>query len=189
MRAEAGWILLPEPGLLVLDRARAGDLDAFEELVARHDLGLRRLAYRLLGDRGRMDDVLQEAYLKAFRGLPSFGGRSQLRTWLYRIVYNACLDELRRGSRANVVPLEAVSEPEAPDHVDATAGRLDLAAALAALPSDQRAVVLLVDAEGMSYDHAGRVLGIPPGTVGSRLNRAHAALRTALGEETKGETR
>jgi RNA polymerase sigma-70 factor, ECF subfamily len=187
MRAEAGRTLRGEPELDVLERARDGDLDAFGELLARHDLGLRRLAYRLLGDRQRMDDVLQEAYVKAFRALPRFGGRSALGTWLYRIVYNACLDELRRASRAEIVPLDSVADPwEGRDHGDDAAGRLDLAAALDSLPIDQRAVVLLVDAEGMSYEAAGQTLGIAAGTVGSRLNRAHAALRAALQGEMKG---
>lgn len=163
----------PEPA-----RARAGDVDAFLALVAEHDRELRALAFRLLGDREAMDDVLQEAFAKAFRGLGSFRGRSSLRTWLYRIVYNACLDELRR--RRPTVPLREADAMAGADAVPAEIERLDLAAALAALPPDLRATVLLVDAEGFDYAEAGEVLGIPAGTVGSRLTRARRALRTAL---------
>jgi len=87
----------------VLARARQGDHRAFAQIVDRYDRQLRALAYRLLGDRDRMDDALQEAYVKAFRALPGFKGDSALGTWLHRIAYNACMDELRRDRR--VLPL------------------------------------------------------------------------------------
>ncbi len=163
-----------------LARARGGDADAFLALVAEHDHGLRALAFRLLHDPDAMDDALQEGYAKAFRALPSFGGRSSLRTWLYRIVYNACLDELRR--RRPNVPI-ADTDAAGSDEQGASIARLDLAAALATLPPELRALVLLVDAHGLDYAEAGEVLRIPAGTVGSRLNRARAALRAALTED------
>jgi RNA polymerase sigma-70 factor (ECF subfamily) len=127
-----------------------------------------------------MDDVLQEAYVRAFTALPRFRGGAAFATWLYRIVYNACLDELRRGRSRREVALEEWRSAGAADDVE---GRLDLAAALARLPVELRAVVLLVDAEGLSYEEAADVLGIAPGTIGSRLNRARAALRVALAPE------
>lgn len=178
---------MPEADLT--DRARAGDLDAFTALIGRYDRALRALAYRLLGDRDLMDDALQEAYLKAFRGLPEFTGGSSFGTWLYRIAYNACLDELRRGRAARHLPLEeAAAQPDpGPDPADVATGGQAVAAALASLPADLRAAVLLVDAEGMDYDAAGRVLGIPPGTVGSRLSRARASLRKALAPDEPSE--
>ena len=163
-----------------LARARDGDVDAFVALIHRHDTEMRALAYRILGERHAMDDALQEAYTRAFKALRSFRGGSSLRTWLYRIVYNACIDELRRSRRD--VPV--VEEVVAAENVDRAAiARIDLAAALAALPVDLRAIVLLVDAGGLDYAEAAEVLGIPPGTVGSRLHRARVALRGALGKE------
>jgi RNA polymerase sigma-70 factor (ECF subfamily) len=152
------------------------DAEAFVELVERHDLSHRRLAFRLLGDRGRMDDVLQEAYVRAFRALPRFRGESSLETWLYRIVYNACVDDLRRRHDHETLEewderLAALTEPEE---------RLDLAAALASLPPELRAAVLLVDAEGLSYAEAAVILGVPAGTVASRLNRARSHLQAVL---------
>src|ERR671934_126486 len=86
---------------------------AFPELIERHDRALRALAFRLLGDRDRMDDVLQEAYVRAYRALPRFRGRSLPGTWLYRIVYNACIDELRRERPDRRLPLAAVREAPA----------------------------------------------------------------------------
>ena len=78
---------------LVVERARRGDPRSFRQIVEHYDYRLRGLAYRLLGDRDRMDDVLQEAYVKAFRSLPRFKGDAAVGTWLYRIVYNACIDD------------------------------------------------------------------------------------------------
>src|SRR5215211_9387059 len=89
----------------IVDRARRGDQEAFAAVIRHYDRGLRALAYRLLGDRERMDDALQEAYLKAFRALPRFRGSSKLGSWLYRIAYNTCLDELERSRRVGQLPL------------------------------------------------------------------------------------
>jgi RNA polymerase sigma-70 factor (ECF subfamily) len=170
---------------LELARARSGDVDAFVALLARYDTSHRRLAFRLLGDRERMDDALQEAYARAFRALRSFRGRSALGTWLYRIVYNACLDELRRASGRREVPLAEWHGGEERGPAEAVAERLDLAGALASLPIELRAVTLLVDAEGLSYEEAGEVLAVPAGTVASRLNRARATLRASLAPATR----
>jgi RNA polymerase sigma-70 factor (ECF subfamily) len=101
-------------GAAVIDGAKRGDQHAFALLVKHYDPGLRALAYRLLGDPDRMDDALQEAYVKAFRGLSSFRGESSLGTWLYRIVYNACLDELKRDRRLVRLPLEDAVDPADP---------------------------------------------------------------------------
>jgi RNA polymerase sigma-70 factor (ECF subfamily) len=162
--------------------ARAGDHDAFAALVRRVDEGLRALAYRLLGDRDRMDDALQEAYVRAFRALPGFRGDSALATWLYRIVYNVCQEELRRSSRLRLV--EASTEaPDPPSVAETVELRAGLAEALAALAPEDRAAVLLVDAQGFDYRAAAEILGVPEGTVASRLNRARALLRRALAEE------
>ncbi|MDQ6839940.1 MAG: sigma-70 family RNA polymerase sigma factor [Actinomycetota bacterium] len=168
----------------VVARARTGDHAAFAEIVRHYDHRLRGLAFRLLGDRNRMDDVLQDAYVKAFRSLPKFKGESALGTWLYRITYNACIDDLRRRpAMASIVDdsdrSASLADPR-PGPDDIAIDRSDLAAALGRLPPDQRAAVLLVDAYGLDYADAAEALGVRTGTVGSRLNRARAALREAL---------
>jgi len=170
-------------GTDVVDRARRGDQEAFAAVIRHYDPGLRALAYRLLEDRDLMDDALQEAYVKAFRGLPRFRGQAKLGTWLYRIVYNACLDELKRPTRRQDVPCEDVHDAPAPwtDPGEAVARRGDLAEALARLAPEERAAVILVDAQGFDYREAARVLDVPEGTIGSRLSRARASLRTELG--------
>ena len=173
----------------MLQRARAGDRQAFTEVVRHYDHRLRALAYRLLGDRAAMDDALQEAYVKAFRALPGFREDAGLGTWLYQITYRACVDLQRRESRHQADTNDwSPSDAAAPtaDPAATAASRTDLQRALAGLPVDQRAAVLLVDAEGLDYDAAAAVLGVAPGTIASRLSRARAALRAALAE---GETR
>jgi RNA polymerase sigma-70 factor (ECF subfamily) len=170
----------------ILSHARHVDAAAFVALVELHDRSLRRLAFRLLGDRDTMDDVLQEAYAKAFRSLPRFRGHSTVATWLYRIVYNACLDELRRVRAHARVPLELSPPAAATDPADTVAGRSALLEALASLPPEQRAAVLLVDADGVDYRAAANVLGVEVGTVASRLSRARSTLRRALSATSEG---
>lgn len=172
----------------VIDRAKRGDQEAFAALIKHYDRNLRAVAYRLLGDRDRMDDALQEAYVKAFRALPRFRGKSSVGTWFYRIAYNACLDELRRSGNIVQVPLEQIADPPdpQPDVAETVARRRRLAEALAQLPVEDRAAVLLVDAQGFDYRDAGEILGVPEGTIGSRLNRARAALRLSLSGSPEG---
>jgi RNA polymerase sigma-70 factor, ECF subfamily len=167
----------------VIAAARGGDRKAFEALVVHVDPQMRDLAWRLLGDRRLMDDVLQTAYLKAMRAIGGFRGEAAIATWFYRIVYNACVDEIGRERRTALVPLE-----EAADVADGSpdpAGQLDRRAALAAafsgLSLEQRAAVVLVDQEGYDYGSAADILGVPVGTLGSRLAHARATLRAALG--------
>lgn len=190
MQAAAAPLPVSDSAALVRS-ARQGDHRAFTDLVRHNDEGLRRLAYRLLGDRDVMDDVLQDAYVKAFRALASFRGDATPGTWLYRIVYNACLDELRRRGRTAALPVEALSDRPAPGpNVDDAAGeRQRLSAALATLPPDQRAAVLLVDAEGFDYMGAAQALGVADGTVRSRVSRGRAALRRALAGDREGDER
>ena len=87
----------------LVERARTGDRQAYAALLHRHDAALRRVAFRLLGDAHAMDDALQEAYIKAWRALPGYRGGTEVTAWLYRITYNACMDELRRSRRAPVL--------------------------------------------------------------------------------------
>ena len=173
-----------------LARARAGDETAFAALVRHYDDGLRALAFRLVGDRDRMDDAMQDAYLRAFRGLPGFRRASAPSTWLYRITYNACIDELRRAPSSSL-PLDSVAElaDPRPGAAEVLSTRDGVATALARLAPADRAAVLLVDAQGFDYAAAAGVLGVPAGTLASRLNRARALLRRALAPNAKGAER
>src|SRR5436305_3885794 len=129
----------------------------------------------MLGDASHVDDVLQDAFLKAYRKLPAVFESAQTESaWLYRIVHNCCLDELRRRRRRP----EVLGLVERANHTDDDS--LVVAGALAQLGEQARAVVLLVDLIGFDYETAAAALGIPRGTVASRLNAARAQLRGLL---------
>ena len=172
----------------VLAAARRGDPQAFTEVLMHHDRQLRLLAFRLLGDRQQMEDALQDAAIRAFRALPRFDGRSALGTWLHRIVYTTCVDHLRsRSARAVPVPTaaaEGVPDP-ASDPLDRLIAWESLAAALDQLPPDQRAALLLIDQEGYDYQTAGEIIGVPAGTVSSRVSNARATVRRLLGNSQR----
>ena len=130
---------------------------------------LQSLAYRLVDDSGEVPDVLQEVYLAAYRGMPKYRGDARLATWLYRITYNACL--AHRARRPEVAETQPDVGPAHPDHAGVVAERLDLAAALAALPLEQRALVLMVDRDGFDYQAVAEALGVPLGTVARASRR------------------
>ena len=172
----------------VLAAARRGDPQAFTEVLMHHDRQLRLLAFRLLGDRQQMEDALQDAAIRAFRALPRFDGRSALGTWLHRIVYTTCVDHLRRRS-ARAVPAPTAAAEGVPDPASDPLDRLiaweSLAAALDQLPPDQRAALLLIDQEGYDYQTAGEIIGVPAGTVSSRVSNARATVRRLLGNSQR----
>ncbi|MGH9139390.1 MAG: RNA polymerase sigma factor [Acidimicrobiales bacterium] len=178
----------------IVGRVLGGDRAAFTEIVRRHDDRLRGLAYKLLGgDRDLMDDALQEAYVRAYRALPRFRHDADLGSWLYRIVYNACVDEIRRAKR-RAVPFDTNPAGTSWDPASAAPGPERSAAArdatvraLAHLPDIHRITVVLVDGEGFDIDAAAKILAVAPGTVRSRLWRARDALRRALGQEATRE--
>jgi len=170
----------------VLRRAKSGDRDAFVELMDHYDRRLRSLTYRLLDDREAAVEAMQDVYVKAFGALPGFQGRSSVGTWLYRITYTTCLDHIERSKRrtATYVDADPPSLHLVRDPADEAALHADLAAALRSLSSDARAAVLMVDRDGYDYRTVSAALGIPTGTLASRLSAARAALRRALdGEE------
>lgn len=163
---------------------RARDLEAvsyrrrFEGLLERHEARLRRVAFGMLGDPHRVDDVLQDAFVKAYRKLPAhFESPEQESAWIYRILHRTCLNELRSRRRRLEAPGLA-EDVRAPSE-----DSLAVAAALAGLSVDARAVVLLVDLIGLDYDTTASALRIPRGTVASRLNAARATLRTILEDD------
>ncbi|MET1073393.1 MAG: RNA polymerase sigma factor SigM [Umezawaea sp.] len=162
----------------------AGDPDAFPELVRRHRDRLWAVALRTLRDPEEAADALQEAFISAFRAAGSFRAESQVTTWLHRIVVNACLDRMRRRQTRPTVPLPEAGpgEPVAPrDQMAERETKLVVAAALAELPEEQRAPIVLVDVEGYSVAETARMLGIAEGTVKSRCARGRAKLAKSLG--------
>lgn len=167
---------------LVAD-AQGGDRDALDRLLRRHHDRIHALARRLMGNDADAADATQEALIAIVRGLPRFDQRAAFGTWAYRVATNACLDELRRRSR------RPRPDPDAFDHVpargsdpgDVVGARIDVDAALATLPVEFRAAVVLRDLCALDYAEIAKVLDIPAGTVRSRIARGRAQLAGFLG--------
>lgn len=174
-------------------RARRGDVDAFNRLVEAHQQPLYAIALRMLADRLEAADLVQESVLSAWQHVAAFHGGS-FRAWLTRIVVNRCCDALRARQRRPEQSYDAIlaERPEterlageAPDPERlALGGELGrhLLAGLATLPVDQRAVVILCDIQGYSYQEAAEVERTQVGTIKSRLSRGRARLRDWLAE-------
>ena len=164
--------------------ARRGDPEAFRELYRAYRDPVWTLVVSLVGDSSQAQDVMQNVFFKAFRGLGGFRFQSGLFTWMYRIAHNECLNHLRRRD-VSPVPLEAILGSG--DEIDRArvsdreeARRAALRDAVKQLPFKMREVVVLKYQEGLSYREMSRVLGCAPGTVASRLNRALAELEMRL---------
>jgi RNA polymerase sigma-70 factor (ECF subfamily) len=163
----------------------AGDPQAFGVLVAAHRDRLWAVALRTLGEREEAADALQDALLSAYRAAGSYRGEAKVSTWLHRVVVNACLDRVRRRSARPTVPLPEQGGAADPiDRTDPLAARetgIEIEAALAELPVEQRCAILLVDVHGMPVSDVAEVLGVPAGTVKSRCSRGRARLALSLG--------
>ncbi len=188
-----GPAVSPDEAALVR-RARAGDTEAFGDLVRRHQDVIYRLAVRMVGP-DSAEDVAQGAFLKAWTGLERFRGGAAFGTWLYRIAANLCLDHLRSAARFRPLPLDgaALAVPDGYDLAEAVVAdaeradqRAALAEALAALPPEDRLILALRAGEGLSYEAIGAALDLAPGTVGTRLHRARARLHRLLTERLPG---
>jgi len=164
--------------------ARRGDGEAFMRLLKHYDGRLRALAFRMLRDPELMDDALQDASIKAFQALRTFRGESAVGTWLYRIVYTTCLDQLRRERRFQLLSREDARDDFVcdDDPCEIVTRWADLEDALDRLPVEQRVLVILVHQYGYGYRTAAEVIGIPEGTVSSRLAAARSSLRRLLCE-------
>ena len=173
-------------------RATAGDVDSFNQLVSRWERTIYALAYRTLGREEDARDVVQEAFLRAYRGLRGFKGEAKFSSWLYRITLNLCRDWIRRERRAPVVqPPEGT---DAVDLADAQAARTvsveDLVArremsravsrAMAELPEEQRTAIMLKEDHGLTFQEIADQLNCPLSTVKTRLYQGLSVLRRRL---------
>jgi RNA polymerase sigma-70 factor, ECF subfamily len=184
----------------LVERARARDLAAFEELVERHEERLYRVAMRLLRNENDAREVLQDALVSAWQNLDGFAGRAQFGSWIYRVTVNAALMLLRSRRRRPTVSVDDLSPTALDEAVQASqlvggsdwskrpdeqlqSGELKehIQAALDTLPEILRLVFVLRDVEGMSTEETADILGITIPTVKTRLHRARLALREAIG--------
>src|SRR5207245_11566558 len=169
----------------LVDRLRAGDPRAFEELVIAYQHRVFGVALRMLGNRAEAEEIAQEVFLRAYRAIGAFRGEARLGTWLYGIASRLCLNRLASPDRRLARGDEALADVAAPTPDAASAAEraeLDAAlrAAIAGLPEERRLVLVLRDVEGLSYEEIAETLAIDPGTVRSRLHRARLQLEEKL---------
>ena len=176
------------PDAELVRRFLAGDADAFRQLVERHERRIYAVCLRILGNADDAADATQETLLTVVRKLDGFRGEAAFSTWMHRIALNVCFDQLRRAQRRPLLHRVADDElPEielgdpVPDHADAVTDERIVADALAQVPDEFRVAVVLADVQDMPYDEIAAILGVPVGTVKSRVHRGRLALARALG--------
>jgi RNA polymerase sigma-70 factor (ECF subfamily) len=168
-------------------RAAAGDGAAFAALVERCKEKAIRTAYHLTGSWSDADDVAQEAFLRAYRGLAGFDGRSSFGTWLHRIVVNCGLNHLRSRRRAQPRPVEESRPADAAARAQSRQEVALVVEGLAALTPALRVTLILAAVEGMAYRDIAAALDLPEGTVAWRVNQARKLLRARLAAVAPGE--
>lgn len=182
--------MVDPPDTELVATAQSGDRAALDALLRAHQPRIYSICRRMTGSDADALDATQEALIAVVRGLPRFDGRSKFSTWVFRVATNACLDELRRRKRRAAEPLpeyqraddRSVTLPgrDGPRLDEALASRIDIDEALAQLPTDFRAAVVLRDLCRLDYAEIAEVLDIPPGTVRSRISRGRSSLAQAL---------
>ncbi|MBR4099144.1 MAG: sigma-70 family RNA polymerase sigma factor [Clostridium sp.] len=174
-------------------RAKAGDQDAFRQLIEDNEKRVYTLCLRMCGDGEDARDLAQEAFLSAWRGLPSFKGDSSFSTWVYRLASNSCIDFLRkRKRRQTAAPTASLDDPDTPwmepsdpqqdpqRQLERQELRYAVRQGLSQLPEQHRQILVMREISGLSYQEIGQVLDLPPGTVKSRIARARLALKDFL---------
>lgn len=185
---------------ILIQKASRGDSAAFETLVVTYEKGIYNLAFRLVGDREDAMDITQEVFLKAYQALSRFRGDSRFSTWIYRVCVNASLDHLRKKQKQpphsldeplylkeSSVTREVADESEnVEDSVETKFMSSDVLAILKEIDPAHRAIILLCDVRGYSYQEIADILGLSMGTVKSRLHRARNMVRRLLPTEHIG---
>ena len=176
-------------------RFLSGDRAAFAALVERHERRVYNLALRMTGREEDARDATQDALLTVLKKLSSFRGEAAFTTWLHRVTVNACYDLLRKRQRAPLLErgeddLPAIEPPPAADHAETSDLSIDVRQALTQVPEDFRVVMILHEVQDLPQEEVAAILGIPVGTVKSRLHRGRIVLARALGvrpAEASGE--
>jgi RNA polymerase sigma-70 factor (ECF subfamily) len=171
----------------LIERTKAGDIEAFSELARRHEQTVYNLALRFMRDPSLAEDMAQEALVKAYQKLHKFRGDARFSTWLYRIVCNVCLSELQKRKRRG--ELSAVNEPESSQAPDITAAQADEAAlvrrSVAQLPKRYAQAITLYYLQDLSYEEVAEIMKVPQGTLKTWMHRARKQLRDIVQQELR----
>lgn len=183
---------------LLLERARSGDIEAFELLVEGYQKKVFNIALRMLGNHDDAYDLAQEVFIRIYKSIKNFKEQSTFSTWIYRITTNVCLDELRkRKNKNNIVSLDEevkLDDSEVKRQVEddrplpeAIVEKAELKEivtdAIKKLKDEHKIAIVLRDIQGFSYEEIARIIKCPEGTVKSRINRARQALKEILEEK------
>lgn len=180
----------------LIEKSKNGDSQAFEELISSYQKKVLNLAYRMLGSVSDAEDAAQEIFIKVFRSLYSFNEQSAFSTWIYKVATNVCLDILRKRKRQNggamisinrynsqddeyELPIEDTA-PSPYEEAQKKEAMRALGSALDLLSEEQRAVIVMRDINGLSYEEIADVMECSLGTIKSRINRSRLALRKLL---------
>ena len=197
MHAEEKVARVVSADAVLVHRCQADDCEAFDEIVALYKDGIYNYVWRMISNREDAEDLAQEVFVRAFKAIKTFRRESNLRTWLYRIAMNLCVDKYRRAGleKQYFVSLEHKQQGEDGESVafdlpdtthdpqrvfEQTELQAEIQKALSKLPEKLRSAVLLFDLEGMSYDEIADAIGCPVGTVKSRIFNARVQLRRIL---------
>ena len=179
--------------------AQAGDMEAFNQLVARWERPIYALAYRTLGREEDARDVVQEAFLRAYRGLKGFKGQAKFSSWLYRITLNLCRDWMRKARRAPLIQVPETEDgmdmaeqmPSPAESVEELVNRRQMSAAVAKamleLPEEQRVAILMKEFHGLTFQEIADALDCPLSTVKTRLYQGLSVLRRRLERQQTDE--
>jgi RNA polymerase sigma-70 factor (ECF subfamily) len=164
----------------LVEGCRSGALAAYEALYRTHGARMKSVAFHMLGDLADAEDAVQEAFLKLYRGIDGFAGHSSFSTWVYRILINACRDQLRRAKRERpvVLPPQLAAPPSADPPL-----RVALERALAALDERRRMVFVMYEVEGMKHSEIAGILDVSENTSRSLLFEAKQQLKRMLAEK------
>jgi RNA polymerase sigma-70 factor (ECF subfamily) len=186
LRVLIRWRMDPAPERALVERCRAGDDDAFRELVDRYKDLVFALIARTVQDRGRAEDLAQDVFLRVHKGLPYFRGEARLSTWIYRIVANVCVQP---PARLRAVSLDDDRTRVQPAAADRQFGDLELRdrleKAIARLPANYRLLVAAHYLDGVQYEELADALQLPLGTLKTHLYRAKQQLRRMLETDLK----
>jgi RNA polymerase sigma-70 factor (ECF subfamily) len=179
---------------LLLERAKTGDIAAFEELIECYQRKIFNIALRIVGNYDDANDLAQEVLIRIYKSIANFKEQSSFSTWIYRITTNVCLDEIRKRKNRKVISLDeeikvedgemqrqiVSSDPLPEDAAEVGELRELVNGAIRSLSEEHRMVIVLRDIQGFSYDEIAEMLKCPEGTVKSRINRARLALKNVL---------
>lgn len=178
----------------LIEKAKSGDVEAFEKLIEGCQKKVFNIAFRMIGNYDDASELAQEVFLKAYKSIKNFKGDSLFNTWIYKVTTNVCLDEIRKRKNKKVISLDEDIEYDGSEikrqikdetpgpELTAESNELKKAVneSINVLPEDYKTVIILRDIQGFSYEEISNIINCPEGTVKSRINRARQALKKIL---------